>query len=347
MKDSVKNLKVEMTSSVNEFKNEDSRFKNEVGNLVSFGIQNNVHVSQLTESGYSYVYNKPYGHVTTSSEMDEIKRSCSRKTNLCLGGRDNTNDVLLVVACGLCDVVFTKTAPNTPNLHNGAYWYYTPGKSIGFAPNSTISNFWGSDGAFTSNNQRVSWDVDFKGGWRLGSLIDLQSDRYYKVIFFSFGIPHGVQHNIQVSQLTQSGYSYVYNKPYNHFTKSSEMDEIKRSCSRKTNLCLGGRDSTNDVILVVSCGLCSVVFTKTARNTPNLHNGAYWYYSPDVENSRSMGFAPNSTIDQYYVDIVDKSNNQRVSWHLSGGVWGGYRLGSLIGLNDNTRYYKVILKRDY
>jgi hypothetical protein len=121
------------------------------------------------------------------------------------------------------------------------------------------------------------------------------------------------------------------------------MDEIKRSCSRKTNLCLGGRDSTNDVLLVVACGLCDVVFTKTATKTPNPHNGAYWYYTPDVEGSRSMGFAPNTTIMQNNADGFDQSNNQRVSWHLTGNH-GGYRLGSLIYPGD--RYYKVILKRD-
>jgi hypothetical protein len=158
---------------------------------------------------------------------------------------------------------------------------------------------------------------------------------------FLFGAPYGIQNNVHVSKLTEIGYSFVYNKPYNHFTTSSEMDEIKSSCLPTTNICLGGRDSTNDVLLVVSCGLCSVVFTKTARNTPNLHNGAYWYYSPDVENSRSMGFAPNSTIDQRNPDDFDLSNNQRVSWSLK---WGGYRLGSLIYPGD--RYYKVILKRD-
>jgi hypothetical protein len=99
------------------------------------------------------------------------------------------------------------------------------------------------------------------------------------------------------------------------------------------------------VLLVVSCGLCSVVFTKTAKNTPNLHNGAYWYYTPDVEYSRSMGFAPNSTIYQRNDDEFDLSNNQRVSWFLNIQL-GGYRLGSLYHLNGNTRYYKVILKRD-
>jgi hypothetical protein len=161
---------------------------------------------------------------------------------------------------------------------------------------------------------------------------------------FSFGAPHGIQNNVHVSKLTVSGYSYVYNKPYTHVTTSSEMDEIKKSCLPTTILCLGGRDSTNDGLLVVSCGLCSVVFTKTAINTPNLHNGAYWYYTPDCYSCQSMGFAPNSTIYQRNPDTFDESNNQRVSWHLN-TPWGGWRLGSLTDLYD-TRYYKVILKRD-
>ena len=122
------------------------------------------------------------------------------------------------------------------------------------------------------------------------------------------------------------------------------METIKSSCLPSTVLCLGGRDSTNDVLLVVSCGLCSVVLTPTAKNTPNLHNGAYWYYSPDIILSQSMGFAPTATINQYNTDTYDTSNNQRVSWNLDNG-YGGWRLGSLMNLYNNSPYYKVILKR--
>ena len=156
----------------------------------------------------------------------------------------------------------------------------------------------------------------------------------------------GIQNNIPVSSLINHGYSYVYNRPYNHFTTKQEIDEIKNSCSSTTVLCLGGRDSqnANDILLVVSCGLCSAVFTKTARNTPNLHNEAYWYYTPDLSGNQGIGFSPNATINQYNVDVFDQSNNQRVSWHLTGN-WGGWRLGSLTSLDLNTRYYKVILKR--
>ena len=143
-----------------------------------------------------------------------------------------------------------------------------------------------------------------------------------------------------MSSLTNQGYSYVYNETYSHYTTKSEMETIKSSCLPSTVLCLGGRDSTNDVLLVVSCGLCSVVLTPTARVTPNLHNGAYWYYTPNY----SMGFAPNATIYQNQADNYDQSNNQRVSWDLDDS--GGWRLGSLTSsLNYNSRYYKVILKR--
>jgi hypothetical protein len=154
----------------------------------------------------------------------------------------------------------------------------------------------------------------------------------------------GISNNIPISTLTNKGYSYVYNKPYTHITTSSEMDEIKSLCLPTTVLCLGGRDITNDVLLVISCALCDDILSQTARNTPNLYNGAYWYYTPNVGGARSIGFAPNTTILQFNVDIFDQSNNQRVSWYLT-GTYGGWRLGSLTGLDQSSHYNKVILKK--
>jgi hypothetical protein len=155
----------------------------------------------------------------------------------------------------------------------------------------------------------------------------------------------GIQNNVQVSKFTTSGFMYVYNKPYHNATKVSEMEAIKASCLPTTILCLGGRHIVDDVLVVVSCGSCFVVLTKTEKNTPNFNNGAYWYYSPNVEKSRSMGFAPSSKILQDNADRFDLGNNQRVSWQLD-NVSNGYRLGSMIDL-DIFRYYKVILKKDF
>ncbi len=63
-------------------------------------IQNNVPISHF--AGFFYAYNKPYSHITTETEMDEIKNSCSLTTILCLGGRDNISGILLLVPCGFC-----------------------------------------------------------------------------------------------------------------------------------------------------------------------------------------------------------------------------------------------------
>ncbi len=71
-----------------------------------FGFQNNVHISHF--AGFFYAYKKPYSHITTGTEMDEIKNSCSLTTILCLGGVDNKNQVLRVVSCGFCSVVLSK-----------------------------------------------------------------------------------------------------------------------------------------------------------------------------------------------------------------------------------------------
>ena len=160
---------------------------------------------------------------------------------------------------------------------------------------------------------------------------------------FLYSLHFGIQNNVHISHF--AGFFYAYKKPYSHITTGTEMDEIKNSCSLTTILCLGGVDNKNQVLRVVSCGFCSVVLSKRHRNTPYHHNGAYWYYTPDVENSRSMGFAPHPFINQNNADIADKLNNQRVSWQLN-EMSGGWRLGSLLDLDNSTNYDKVIIKKD-
>ena len=116
--------------------------------------------------------------------MDKIKNlHCLPATILCMAGSDSeNNNLLLLVACGNCSVVLNITPVNTPHFHNGVYWYYTrEDGSIGYAPNATITQA-SADNFDYNNNQRVSWDIDGTGGWRLGSLTSIdRSSRYYKV----------------------------------------------------------------------------------------------------------------------------------------------------------------------
>ena len=91
-----------------------------------------------------------------------------------------------------------------------------------------------------------------------------------------------------------------------------------------------------------------ILFCYFPKNTPNPHAGAYWYYTPAYQYyvvGRSIGFAPTGTVNQDDTDNFYISNNQRVSRNLH-DKQGGWRLGSITGLNTDTRYSEVILKYD-
>jgi len=70
-----------------------------------------------------------------------------------------------------------------------------------------------------------------------------------------------------------------------------------------------------------------VVFAATVLDTPTLENGSYFYFTAN----KSIGFAPNATIEQNNADIensidvygaCDAGNGDlRLSWHLGGGGW--------------------------
>ena len=177
----------------------------------------------------------------------------------------------------------------------------------------------------------------------LNNQVNLENTKiknYLLKIYNNFDYPYvGIQNNISITSLINKGFSVVYNKTYGHITTSSEVDAIRSSCKPSTVLCIGGGEYDN--LLVVSCGLCEVVFRNTSANQPNLHNEAYWYYTHD----KSIGYAPISNINQANCDSNESSDNKRLCWHFTGGA-GGWRIGSIVGLNDDTRFTKTIFKRD-
>ena len=77
-----------------------------------------------------------------------------------------------------------------------------------------------------------------------------------------------------------------------------------------------------------------MIFAATPLNTPTLENGSYFYFTAN----KSIGFAPNSTINQINADvenICDAGNGDlRLSWHLSG--FGGWRAGCSVSLNSSS-----------
>ena len=83
-------------------------------------------------------------------------------------------NTLLLVSCGSCLDILTTTELNKPRLVNGAWWYFKPDKSFGFAPSSSIRqssvDIFDCDSSWNcKDSKRFSWYL-LSGytDWRLG-----------------------------------------------------------------------------------------------------------------------------------------------------------------------------------
>ena len=136
--------------------------------------------------GFKLVYDYPYSHVTTYDEIKAIRDECNASTTMCVGGGNQQDGLLRVVACANCLTITTLTQYNQTIFSGSAYWYFLFGYSFGFAPNSLINLNYG-DIQDLSSNMRLSWLLDeVHGGYRLGNLTYLYDDDInYKKVFLS------------------------------------------------------------------------------------------------------------------------------------------------------------------
>ena len=164
------------------------------------------------------------------------------------------------------------------------------------------------------------------------------------VFFFSFfGIqssyadyyPSGPQQNVSEQTLIDNGWTKFYEQTYGTVIGNSTT-LIRPS---EQYVILSGKAVGSSTILLAAAAPTAQVFTETVKNTPQLLNGTYWYYTLNTSQARgqnlgSIGFAPTSTINQNSADTSNGSDPLRLSWHLHESlpgqlVDGGYRLGTL------------------
>ena len=89
-------------------------------------------------------------------------------------------------AFGLASEVHNSTILNTPHLSNGAYWYFTPGKSFGFLKDTDLQQEPTADTGTTNPDSRLSWNLDNgEGGYRTGiyTFTDHQRGGFRKIIY--------------------------------------------------------------------------------------------------------------------------------------------------------------------
>jgi hypothetical protein len=138
------------------------------------GIQQNVSEQTLIDNGWTKFYEQTYGTITATTAP--LRPS---EQYVILAGKAVGSSTIILAAAAPTSAVFTETVLNTPQLINGTYWYNTPSKSIGFAPTATISQNT-ADQVDTSSVLRLSWHLNnIEGGWRLGSLTELNSSTAY------------------------------------------------------------------------------------------------------------------------------------------------------------------------
>jgi hypothetical protein len=130
------------------------------------GIQQNVSEQTLRNNGWALFYEQTYGTPIGSNATSLIPSG----QYVILTGKAVGSSTLPILAAAPTSQVFTNTDVNTPQLLNGAYWYNTPSRSIGFSPTNTINQNIG-DSQDNSDPLRLSWHlVGNGGGWRLGEI---------------------------------------------------------------------------------------------------------------------------------------------------------------------------------
>jgi len=144
-------------------------------------ISSNILIDELLNDGFKFVYDQLYSHGTTNQELFNINLKCNKESIMCVGGSDGLN-TLLLVSCGSCLEILTTTELDKPRLVNGVWWYFTPDKSFGFAPSSSIRQYWydcygchdcADDHNICQDSNRLSWKLSYafgggNGGFRLG-----------------------------------------------------------------------------------------------------------------------------------------------------------------------------------
>jgi hypothetical protein len=160
--------------------------------------------------------------------------------------------------------------------------------------------------------------------------------------------PTGPQQNIDKSVIESGGWTLCWSGTYGG---TDLLSNITTACDSDYIMYAGGLTGNSNLMLLAA-GKKEMVFTiqPGMSNQTVLENGSYWYYNP--VGMGSMGFSPNSTISQSSADVYAAwggnldNGSLRLSWHTghcgSGNICGGWRVGTIVGLNGSNEYTRYI-----
>ena len=121
---------------------------------------------------------------TVTDRGDRYALGASPYAYAVLGARYGASGNFKLAAMGDYDAVFAsrRWLRYSAYYNSGTYWYFYSGRSMGFAPSSSVSlNYWDVYSYYDST--RMSWKLDGYSGGRAGSISDSTSG-LYKVVMY-------------------------------------------------------------------------------------------------------------------------------------------------------------------
>ena len=160
------------------------------------GVQINYPISAISNLGCTLCYNQPYSHVTMNSNILPCTTNAGSQGWILMGSKEYeaSSSFSLIAAIKATDLVPSTSSSSTAyGPHNGAYWYFYSGYSIGFAAASNINLFKAdyADPDYSDCATRLSWHLNDQGGWRSGCTTMLFrnfNDYFRKVVYVCQGV---------------------------------------------------------------------------------------------------------------------------------------------------------------
>jgi hypothetical protein len=154
-------------------------------------------------------------------------------------------------------------------------------------------------------------------------------------ILFTFS---GVMNNVPINSL--GGWTQCFVDVYGDQNNPS-VNTILQMCPG-SNLLMGCRMKGSQTLLLAAEAPRADVLFDEGQNAAGVHmaNGTGWYFSA----SYSWGFVKGGdTPQRNSCDVGNTNPDQRLCWHSGGGTLnGGYRCGSVTGLNGDQNYERIL-----
>eukprot|EP00731_Ephydatia_muelleri_P037516 Em0494g1a len=151
--------------------------------ILTCGVVYNHDEASLLSNGFVKCYDQPYSYGTSSYDFS----SCNGYINFVGAKTSSSATTFAVGAFGLYTIFSTTTSTTTATYDlGGAYWYFYPSYSFGFADVSSVTLNECDVASSPDCTSRLCWHMDLGvGGYRAGCTLGLNSDATWRKVVYT------------------------------------------------------------------------------------------------------------------------------------------------------------------